>query len=271
MKFWIVLIGLLFPLFSIGQKEDHELEAHVIQETLPQLLDANPNSIASLLKGGEMYELLIESLQFSVMMDSTSDTSQLRMELDALSDSIATILETNKIRVTLSDTLFAYNYSPAYTEYKDGWIDTIDLREKESWEYTEMDLIEVFQTNSAYRGLSTPVDLEFIELIKAHVHSASTNKRIDVSQFNTQHYEFVNHLPENHDSLTKEGLLIHAIRVYRPVFNEVKDKACYLYAGQARNGPWREFVFVEKHDNKWVFIESYGSEHIDSNEDWLDQ
>lgn len=270
MKSWTLIIGLLIPLLSIGQETDDKMELKVIQETLPQLLDANPNSMASYIQGGAMYEMVVSSFRLSKLVDSTADTNQMRRELDFVADSFATILEKTKILVTLSDTLFAYKYFPSYTEYKDGFIDSTDERIAETWKYTEDDLMEVFQTNHENRGMSNPVDLEFIQLIKAHINNQTPSHRsLTLSELNNRHYEFTNNPPENADSLYMEGLLVHAIRVYRPIFNKARNKACYLYAGQARNGPWREFVFVEKIGEHWILIDEYGSSHIDGNDDWL--
>ena len=41
-----------------------------------------------------------------------------------------------------------------------------------------------------------------------------------------------------------------------PVFNDKKDKACYLFSFQASNGPFREFVFVEKQANQNLIVNS---------------
>lgn len=269
MKNWIIILFLTIAGSIFGQNKNFELELKVIKETLPQVLNANPNSIASYLKGGGMYEMLRNSVHYLPKMDGNADTIQIINELDKTSDSITKILEDNKILVLLSDTLFAYKYSPTYTYYNDGWVDTFDLRIRENWQIEYEDLVEVFQTNYEFRGLSTPVDLEFTKLIKGHICSKDTmDIPLDLNKLSSSHYSYTSSLPANHDTLFKQGLLVNGIRLYKPVFNKSKGKACYLFSFQARNGPWREFVFIEKRGKNWYFVESYGSEHVDGNEKW---
>jgi hypothetical protein len=264
MKNWFKIFCLILSFQSWGQETNNELEFHVIKETLPQVLDANPNSIASYLKGGGWYETL-----FPIIVES-ADSNQLKSELDLVSDSITKILEHSKICVLLSDTLFAYKYSPFYYDHGDGWVDTFDLRNSSDWLIEYEDLVEVFQTNHKYRGLSKPIDLDFTELVRAHICSnPSQDIPIDLNKLNSLNYTFTSVLPANHDSLRNQGLLMRGIRVYKPVFNKSQDKACYLFSFQARNGPWREFVFIEKKNGKWHFLDTYGSEHIDRNENWF--
>ena len=266
MKNWITLFSLMLSVQSMGQKTNDELAFIVIKETLPQVLDANPNSIASCLKGGKMYETLMDSYRALPIIDAR----QLRSELDLLSDSISKILENNKIFVLLSDTLFTYEYSPVYHDQGDGWVDTFDLRNSSTWQIEYEDLVEVFQTNYEYRGLSTPIDLEFTQLIRVHINANPTvDSPIDLNKLSSLNYVYTSILPANHDSLRNQGLLVNGLRVYKPVFNKKMNKACYLFSYQARNGPWREFVFVEKKNGKWDFLDSYGSEHIDRNENWF--
>ena len=266
MKNWITIFCLLISLQSVGQEVNIELEFTVIQETLPQLLDANPISIVSYLKDGKVYEL------FHKVTSMSPDSTQLRFELDLLADSIAGILNNNKIIIQLSDTLFAYKYSPTYTHFNfgDGWVDTFDLRDSSNWLIQYEDLVEVFQTNHEYRGLSIPIDLEFIELIKTHINSNSNEDiPIDINKLSSSNYLFTDVLPLNHDSLRQQSLLLKGIRIFRPVFNTSQDRACYLFSFETITDPWREFVFVEKKNGKWHFLESYGSEHVDKNDSWF--
>lgn len=174
------------------------------------------------------------------------------------------MLSNQKIVVLLSDTLFAYKYYPFITKYIDGYSDTTDLKIPETWEVIKNDLIEVFETNHKYRGLKNPIDLEFIDLIYDQINSNSSDIKIELKNLNKSYYEYRSHL----DSNSIGDLRVNGVRLYRPVFNKKLEKACYLFSFQARNGPFREFVFVEKQGKKWVLIESYGSHHIDFNEDW---
>lgn len=125
MKNWMTLFCLLISLQSVGQEVNNELEFTVIKETLPQVLDASPTSFVSYLKDGRVYELLLSTTSIS------PDSNQLRFELDLLADSIAEVLKNTKIIIQLSDTLFAYKYSPTYmhSNFGDDWVDTFDLRD----------------------------------------------------------------------------------------------------------------------------------------------
>lgn len=271
MKNWVIILFLMITGLSIGQNTNNELGFAVIKETLPQVLNENPNSIASYVKGGKTYKILTKGYRYLTKEDNTIDTVQLRLELDVISDSITKILEKNKIIVLLSDTLFAYKYLPNYYDHGDGWIDTFDLRDSNTWQIKYEDLVEVFQTNYEFRGLTIPVDLKFTELIKTYINSNDFKDiPIDLNELNNSYYEYTSTLPANFDSLQRQGLFINGIRIYKPLFNKSLDKACYLFSFQARNGPWREFIFIEKRNGNWCFIDSYGSEHIDRNEYWLD-
>lgn len=266
MKNWITIFCLLISLQSVGQEVNNELEFTVIKETLPQVLDASPTSFVSYLKGGKVYELFLS------ITSNSPDSNQLRVELDLLADSIAEVLKNNKIVIQLSDTLFAYKYSPTYiySNFGDGWVDTFDLRDSSTWLIEYEDLVEVFQTNHEYRGLSIPIDLEFTELIKTHINSNSNEDiPIDINKLSSSNYSFTTVLPLNHDSLWHQSLLLKGIRVFRPVFNTSQDRACYLFSYETITDPWREFVFVEKKNGKWHFLESYGSEHVDKTESWF--
>lgn len=266
MKNWTTIVCLLISLQSVGQEVNNELEFTVIKETLPQVLDANPISLVSYLKGEKVYELFL-----SILSD-TPDSNQLIFELDSFSDTIAEVLKNNKIVIQLSDTLFAYKYSPTYTHsnFGDGWVDTFDLRDSSTWLIEYEDLVEVFQTNHEYRGLSIPIDLEFTELIKTHINSNSNEDiPIDINKLSSSNYSFTTVLPLNHDSLWHQQLLFKGVRVFRPVFNKSQNRACYLFSYETIDDPWREFVFVEKKNGKWYFLESYGSKHVDHNESWF--
>jgi hypothetical protein len=65
--------------------------------------------------------------------------------------------------VRISDTLFAYRYSPTISKYKDGHSDTTDLKIPENWDYEKNNLIETFQTDYEKRGFKNPIDVKFID------------------------------------------------------------------------------------------------------------
>lgn len=246
------------------QIDSQKLEIYVIKETLPQLLNYNPNSPASYLKGAGSYEAI--SRVNSMFPDgSTEAVTEILLELDRFSDSISTVLTKKKISVFLSDTLYGYKYTPTITFYEDGYNDTSDMRLPEAWVYTVDQLTEVFQTNYENRGLRNPVDLAFIDLVYDQVKLNAPNRKIDLNDLDSSYYDFRSIL----DADPTEEFRMNAVRLYKPVFNQKKNKACYLFSYQAQNGPFREFVFVEKQNGRWVYIESYGSHHIDSNDDWF--
>ncbi len=264
MRVWIVILSVFAVMSVNGQSINNQLEILVIKETLPQLLNNNPNSAASYLKDGGSYKLMFDILNSRLLYDTTA-IQQTVLELNNFSDSLSDVLTKQKILVLLSDTLFSYNYSPKINYYKAGYSDTTDLKIPETWEYTKNDLMEVFQINYEFRGLKKPVDLAFIDLIYDQIHLKSLDRKINLSDLNNSYYEYSSDL----DSSSNVSLRINGIRLYKPVFNKNMDKACYLFSSQTRNGPYREFVFVEKQGNHWVYIESYGSHHVDSNDDWF--
>ena len=261
MKHLVLAVFFLSAFILKAQESNQALEIQVLKETLPQVLDNNPNSIVFYLKGGKFYNLSMEIAVSGSKMDPTIDTNQWRADLDKLSDSIYTILENNKIKVSLSNTLYAYKYKPSKVKYKDGSTDVTDLRETESWEYEKEFLTERFQGDYEHYGFEQPIDLEFIDLIHLQLNQHAKNQRINLSALNNSYYEFCSKKETQKD--TTSGRTINAVCIYKPVFNKNKDKACYLFTFQAANGPFREFVFVEKKNEKWYFVETYGSHHID--------
>lgn len=195
-----ITIIILSPL-SFGQGKQSTLNLEVIKQTLPQVLDDNPNSAASYLKGGAMYELLLKATHPPVGMDSSFNAAHYQYELDSLAETVSKLLENHKITVLLSDTLFAYSYKPRYIDEGDGWVDTIDLRNSKTWKYKRDDLIDVFQTNYAFRGMSREVDLAFIELIKAQIHFTGVDYAFNLSDLDNERYIFTNSKPADSDTL----------------------------------------------------------------------
>jgi hypothetical protein len=259
----ILSIGMSFSILVNGQNVNHQLEISVIKETLPQLLNYNPNSAASYLKNGGGYKLMSDILSSKFLSD-TIGARQTLLELNELSDSLSDVLSKQKIIVLLSDTLFAYKYSPNIWKNIGGESDTSDLKIPEDWDYEKNFLIETFQTDYENQGFKKPIDLEFIDLIKEQINLNSPHIKIDLKELNNSFYEYRPLI----DSNLVGKLRFNAVRLYRPVFNAKIDKACYLFSFQSSNGIFREFVFVEKQENKWVFIDSYGSHHIDSDKNW---
>lgn len=251
-------ISLLFSLsvlFSAAQEDTFPLEIQVIRETLPQLLNNNPNSLAAYLKDGGIYTTILEINKQLNFPKTQYDSLQTR--LDYTSDSLENILREHKLIVLLADTLYSYRY--------DGYNGTTEYPHlafnSEWWALEKQTLFEVFQKEYKIYGLKQPVDTEFIDLIHQQLINTSNDLPIDLSVLDTSYYRFVNKPEESGD--LQEQYIIHGIRIYRPVFNQEKNKACYLFSSQTARGPYREFVFAEKAEGSWIFIESYGSHHID--------
>ena len=71
---WICIIGICISLTVNGQNINNTLEISVIKETLPQLLNNNPNSAASYLKNGGGYKLMYEVLSSVQKSNLRSET-----------------------------------------------------------------------------------------------------------------------------------------------------------------------------------------------------
>ena len=74
MKIFLNLI--LLTINSFSQKIDFETEKKIIQQTLRQYLDTNPNSIASYIKGKKGYEMLEFAYKMGVVMQKDSIKKQ---------------------------------------------------------------------------------------------------------------------------------------------------------------------------------------------------
>lgn len=83
-KNWIYVAGTCISLSVNGQSTNSQLEFEVIKETLPQLLNNNPNSAASLLKNGGVYKSMYEMYETlnSISIHNTQEVNELLLKLN---------------------------------------------------------------------------------------------------------------------------------------------------------------------------------------------
>lgn len=254
MKIVFTIVSFLTISCSFGQNPDIE----IIRETLPGYLNDSGASIVSYTKGNKMYDFLKTIFEESMELEKNElEKDFLAKEwksFEQKSDSINTVLKSNKIRVYIQDSLFSFNY-----DYKPS--DTISLRllKKENWEATESDLVDDLTRNSMAR-LKKPISKDYVALIKKQVYASKGKTAIDLSLLNNPQYTFSNAVVEC-DS--KNGLCIQGYKLYPVVFNKAKDKACFLIALKNIKGISRDFVFVEKVNNKWIYLDNYPSYLVD--------
>jgi|GEM_PF-1374639 len=252
MKILLNLIFVLFTINSFSQKIDFETEKKIIRETLSQYLDTSPNSVASYIKGKKGYEMLEFAYKMGIVMEEDSIKKQELIHvldsLDFISNSILAELKNRKIRVQISDTLYAYMYKPLNN----------DLRKNADWENEYKYLLEDFKYNNMAR-LDTIIGEEYIDLIKRQIHYKGTGKLFSVKELDQSYYQFTT---EN-DSCNDE-YCFKAEKVYRAVFNDSFTKGCYLFSFYCRdNQICRSFIFIRKEQNQWIYVEEYPSWIID--------
>ena len=237
---------------SFSQKIDFETEKKIIKETLSQYLDTNPNSIASYIKGKKGYEMLEFAYKMGIVMEEDSLKKQEFIHaldsLDYISNDISAELKNRKIRVKISNTLYAYQYKPVNK----------DLRNNADWENEYQYLLEEFKYNNMAR-LDTIIGEEYIDLIKRQIHYKGKNKLFSLKELDYSYYQFTT---EN-DSCNDE-YCIKADKVYRAIFNDSFTKGCYLFSFKCRdNQVCRSFIFIRKEQNQWIYVDEYPSWIID--------
>ncbi|AUC84062.1 hypothetical protein CW731_01595 [Polaribacter sp. ALD11] len=232
----------VFSNILYSQNEKDSLEIAVIHETLPFYLNTNPNSVASFLKGNDTYNVMYNALR------SHPDPKHVK-KINAYADSIKNIITSKKIQVLTIDTLYQYSYQPMAYE---------DLRKKGDWKKKQESLRDEFKRNRFVR-LDRPISIEFVDLIKKQIDSKQLKRVINLTDLNKGHYEFIDKSSGCQDSL----FCMEGIRVFRPTFNEKKDKACYLISFECKSERvCRDFLFIEKINEKWYYVDSYPSSQI---------
>lgn len=195
-------------------------------------------------------------LQFAYKMGIAMEEDSIKKQelihvldsLDYISNSISAELKNRKIRVQISDTLYAYIYKPLNN----------DLRKNEDWENEYQYLLEDFKYNKSAR-LDTIIGEEYIDLIKRQIHYKGADKLFSVKELDDSYYKFT----KENDSYNDEYCL-KADKVYRAVFNDSFTKGCYLFSFLCSdNQICRSFIFIRKEQNQWIYVDDYPSWIID--------
>lgn len=252
MKFFTTLLLFLITINSFSQEIDFETEKKIIQQTLSQHLDTNPNSVASYIKGKKGYEMLQFAYKMGVAMEEDSIKKQELMvvldTLDRFSNTILTNLQKQKITVCISDTLHAYKYLPTNN----------NLKNNANWQVKYQSLLEDFEDNNMVR-LDTIIGAEYLDLIKKQIDYKGANKTFNVSELDHSYYKFT-----TQKGICKDEYCIRADKVYRVVFNDSFTKGCYLFSFECRdNQICRSFIFIKKEQNQWIYVDDYPSWIID--------
>lgn len=252
MKLLSTIFFIFFVNFSYSQTIDFKTETEIIKQTLSQYLDSNPNSIASFLKGKKKYKFTVLGLEMGIIMEDDPVTKEaLKKDLDLLSyysDSISVALQTEKIKVLISDTLFAYKYTPAAS----------NLKNETDWKQNYQYLLDDFKDNKLAR-MDTIIGEEYIDLIKKQLHYKGENKLFLRDELNHSYYKY-----ENENIPCDDEFCINGSRLYRLVLNNDNTKGCYLfsfYCGE--NSICRSFIFIRKENNKWIYVDEYPSWIVD--------
>lgn len=237
---------------SFSQSIDFETEKNIIKETLSQYLNTNANSIASYLKDEKGYKKVEFGLKMGIVMEEDSLTKEdLKKDLkrlDFYADSISNVLKAKKIRVQISDTLFAYKYISV----------NYNLQKEADWEQNYQNLLSDFEENALAR-FDTIIGKEYIDLIKKQVNYKGENKPFLTEELNHSYYQF-----EKTNHLCDDEFCIKASKLYRAVFNNDYTKGCYLVSFYCReNEICRSFIFIKKEKNRWIYVDEYPSWLID--------
>lgn len=252
MKLLSIILFLLFYNFSFSQSIDFETEKKIIKETLSQYLNTNPNSIASYLKGEKGYKMFEFGFKMGMLMEEDSPSKE-EIKKDLLqfylyADSISIALKSKKIRVQISDTLFAYKYTSGRS----------NLQNEADWKQNYEYLYSDFAENDLAR-FDTIIGKEYIDLIKKQINYKGENKVFLRQELNQSHYQF-----EKIKSPCNDEFCFNASKIYRAVFNSDNTKGCYLFSFYCQeNEICRSFIFIKKKNDKWIFVDDYPSWIVD--------
>lgn len=252
MKSLPILFSIFLFNFSYSQGIDFKTEKEIIKQTLSQYLDTNPNSMVSFIKGGKGYKLAAFGLEMGIAMEEDSQKKEENKKdlehLNYFSDSISNVLKTKKIKVFVSDTLFAYKYIPAAN----------NLQNETDWKQNYQYLLADFKYNELAR-MDTIIGEEYIDLIKKQVHYNGENKTFARGELDHSYYNF-----EKENLSSKDQSSIRGSKIYRLVLNDNNTKGCYLFSFYcSQNRICRSFIFIKKENNKWVYVDEYPSWIVD--------
>jgi hypothetical protein len=252
---WIKYIFCLFC-FTSSFSQNLDFDLQVIKATLPHYLNNNPNSLASYMKGNKAYKVVMARINFDInFLDSGKvDSKKLLSELDEFSDSISEVLLKNKISVFLNPVLYSYHYKPS-NEFK-----PINYNNRADWEGDYERLAKDFKKNDMVI-FDTIIGTAYLDLIKQQIDLRGSDTPINLELLNSSYYQF----KSSNDTLAiKEESIIRAFQLYRPVFNRERNKGCYLFSFYCReNAICRDFIFIKKIGDKWIFVDEYPTHLID--------
>lgn len=257
----VVYFLFFISFFACSQQEKEalkKLEMEVIRETLPSYLDTNPNSIRNFLKKNSGYKTVKFDINWATNELKSETNGKTRKDLiyaikefkSLLSDSIQNVISKRKIVVSVKDSLYPYTYIPD---------EFYDIRNLNDWRSKYKSLKETFTQNKLVQ-LDTILGIEFIDLIRKQVFIKQEMFPVNLNKLNSEYYKFTTKLYENDSSIISFNF--PGKKIYKPVFNAKKDKACYLFSYRCRNGICRVFIFVEKREHKWFYLASYSSHLI---------
>lgn len=249
MRVVLIIILSLYVFQSNTQYVSFEEEKEIIRTTLSQYLDSNPNSLASYIKGNKGYEMMEFGLKMGLAFEKDSTKKSLIIQqydsLNYFSDSIITLLKNKKIEVIFSDTIFAYDYTPGYS----------DLRKEADWQNNYSDLLFDFEENGSAR-LDTIIGSDYIDLIRRQILYEGDDHKIRLSDLDHAYYQY--------KTSSNDEAAILGIKIYRAVFNDALTKGCYLISFVCRGGKsCRSFIFIKKEENNWIFVDDYPSWLVD--------
>ena len=137
------------------------------------------------------------------------------------------------------------------------WRKIFSFNNDSTWALEQEHLKEEFLENKWAR-LDTTISMEFADLIKKQIDISNYKRKVNVATFDNRYYKFINKT----DSCNDSSFCMNGEKLYIPVFNTTKDKACYLFSYACRNGICRDFIFIGWVDDKWQYVVSYPSHLI---------
>ncbi|MCH5718786.1 hypothetical protein [Niabella hibiscisoli] len=253
MKLILPLLFSFLALSAASQSIDLATEKSIIRETLCQYLNTNPNSAASYLRTNKGYQMMRDyhnmALAFEPDSAKRKDIYKDIADFDHYVDSVTLQLQTQKVMVQLTDTIYAYQYVAG----------SKDLKTEAGWQNNYPNLVDDFQKNALHR-FDTVIGEAYIELVKQQIHYKEKSIPIELSSFNIDHYQY----QKKATDCDKNEFCLQADKVYRAVFNADGTKGCYLFSFLCGDDKiCRSFIFIKKENGKWVYVDDYPTWIID--------
>ncbi len=253
MKLILPLIFSFLAPSAASQSIDLATEKSIIRETLCQYLNTNPNSAASFLKTNKGYQQMrdyhIMALAFESDAAKKKDIYNDMSDFDRYVDSVTLQLQTQKVMVQLTDTLYAYQYTTG----------SKNLKNETDWQKNYANLLDDFQKNNMHR-FDTIIGEAYIELVKQQINYKGRNTHLELSSFNKEYYQYQKKV----DNCDTNEFCIQADKVYHAVFNADGTIGCYLFSFLCGdNKICRNFIFIKKENGRWFYVDNYPSWIID--------